>query len=245
MCYSKTVVPAPLETVMDSAFLGSLSGNEINQWHTTLRVGQKTAKFKMDTAAKVMAISEQTYKLGTLKKSSKILVGPAHQSLETLGQVSAHLTHGQLTTKQTLFVVKGLHQNLLGLPAITSLHLIQHVGEMASPDDLQSKFPGIFSGLGTFGEEYNIQLKEGAKPYAEFTARGIAIPLRPKVKEELERMESLGVISLVVDHTPWCAEMVVVPKRSGEVRFCVDLKVLNGSVLREAHPIPKVDETLA
>ena len=247
-CYSKTVAPAPLETVMDSVFLGSLSGNEIDQWHTTLRIGQKTAKFKMDTGAQVTAISEQTYKrlqLGTLKKPSKILVGPARQSLETLGQVSARLTHGKLTTKQTLFVVKGLRQNLLGLPAITSLHLIQRVGEMASPDDLQSKFPGIFSGLGTFGEEYNIQLKEGAKPYAEFTARGIAIPLRPKVKAELERMESLGVISRVVDHTPWCAGMVVVPKRSGEVRICVDLKELNGSVLREVHPIPKVDETLA
>ena len=39
--------------------------------------------------------------------------------------------------------------------------------------------------------------------------------------------------------------MVVVPKRSGAVRICVDLKPLNGSILREPHPIPKVDETLA
>ena len=39
--------------------------------------------------------------------------------------------------------------------------------------------------------------------------------------------------------------MVVVPKRSGAVCICVDLKPLNKSVLREPHPIPKVDETLA
>ena len=108
---------------------------------------------------------------------------------------------------------------------------------MASPDDLQSKFPGIFSGLGTFREEYNIQLKEGAKPYAEFTARGIAVPLRPKVKVESERIESFGVISRVVNHTP--------QRDWGKYAFCVDLKELNGSVLREVHPIPKVDETLA
>ena len=31
-------------------------------------------------------------------------------------------------------------------------------GGMASQDDLQSQFPGIFSGLGTLGEEYHIQL---------------------------------------------------------------------------------------
>ena len=39
--------------------------------------------------------------------------------------------------------------------------------------------------------------------------------------------------------------MVVVPKREGSVRICVDLKPLNQSILREVHPIPKVDDTLA
>ena len=37
----------------------------------------------------------------------------------------------------------------------------------------------------------------------------------------------------------------VVLKKSGEVRICVDLKALNENVLRETHPIPKVDDTLA
>ena len=39
--------------------------------------------------------------------------------------------------------------------------------------------------------------------------------------------------------------MVVVPKDSGAVCICVDLKPLNKSVLREVHPIPKVETTLA
>ena len=58
-------------------------------------------------------------------------------------------------------------------------------------------------------------------------------------------METLGVISPVQEPTPWCAAMVVVPKDSGAVRICVDLKPLNESVLREVHPMPKVDTTLA
>ena len=45
--------------------------------------------------------------------------------------------------------------------------------------------------------------------------------------------------------TEWCAGMVGVPKKNGKVRICVDLKHLNESVLREVHPLPKVDETLA
>ena len=35
------------------------------------------------------------------------------------------------------------------------------------------------------------------------------------------------------------------PKPSGDVRICVDLKPLNEGVLREFNPLPKVEETLA
>ena len=45
--------------------------------------------------------------------------------------------------------------------------------------------------------------------------------------------------------TPWCAGIVVVLKSSREVQICVDLNPLNESVLREVHPLPKVETTLA
>ena len=46
------------------------------------------------------------------------------------------------------------------------------------------------------------------------------------------------------DPTEWCAGMVVVRKKTGNVRICVDMKLLNEHVVREIYPIPKVD-TLA
>ena len=107
------------------------------------------------------------------------------------------------------------------------------------------KYPSLFTGLGNMGEEYEIQLKPSAKPYSIFTPRNVPLPLRDKVQEELTRMESLGVISKVDTPTPWCAGMVVVSKKSGAIRVCVDLKPLNESVLREVHPLPKVDDALA
>ena len=70
-------------------------------------------------------------------------------------------------------------------------------------------------------------------------------PLRPKVKEELDRMEAIGVISKVDIPTPGRDGMVVVPKKEGAIRICVHLKPLNENVLCEVHPLPKVDETLA
>ena len=58
-------------------------------------------------------------------------------------------------------------------------------------------------------------------------------------------MEKLGVITRVTEPTRWCAAMVVVPKGNGKVRICVDLTHLNRSVLRERHPLPAVEQSLA
>ncbi len=58
-------------------------------------------------------------------------------------------------------------------------------------------------------------------------------------------MEELGVIEKVNIPTAWCAGIVPVRKKNGEVRICVDLIRLNKSVLRERHPMPAVEQVLA
>ena len=55
----------------------------------------------------------------------------------------------------------------------------------------------------------------------------------------------MQIISKVDEPTKWCAGMVVVLKANGKVRICVDLTNLNESILREFHPLPSVDHTLA
>ena len=143
-------------------------------------------------------------------------------------------------------MIHGLKTNLLGLLAITSLQLVCRINEIiCDAQTIHAKFPSLLRGLGTLGDAYTIKLKEDAVPYSLYTPRNVAIPLRVKVKSELNRMEANGIISRVTEPTSWCAGMVVVPKKEGSVRICVDLKPLNQSVFREVHPIPKVDDTLS
>lgn len=77
------------------------------------------------------------------------------------------------------------------------------------------------------------------------TARRVSAPLFPKVKAELERMLKCGVIEEITEPTKWCALMVPVPKKSGQVRICVDLKRLNTAVKRERYVLPTIDEILS
>ena len=45
--------------------------------------------------------------------------------------------------------------------------------------------------------------------------------------------------------TPWVSPIVVVPKKSGEVRICVDMREANAAIKREKHLIPTIDDLIA
>ena len=47
--------------------------------------------------------------------------------------------------------------------------------------------------------------------------------LRPRVKKELDRMMSLGVISPIDEPTDWVSQVVVVERKPADrVRLCID-----------------------
>ena len=248
-CFSKTAITevTQADTAYDTSYLTAITGNtSTGIWSVTVAVNGKEMFFKVDTGAEVTVISEEALESlpkKELQSSTKRLCGPDNRPLEVLGELAATLTYKDRSCVHHIYVVRKLQQNLLGLPAIQSLHLLSQVDAIEAP--ILGQYPGVFEGLGTFPATFKIQLDPGAKPSAIFTPRNVPIPLRKKVEEELSRMESLGVISPANKSTPWCAGMVVVPKKSGSVRICVDFRKLNESVLRETHPLPKVDNTLA
>ena len=248
-CFSK--VPAGAMSLdADYAFLDTVDSTAATSWMTTITLEQQKVTFKVDTGAAVTAITEQTYaQLGKppVSPPTKRLCGPTQYGLDVQGVFIGHFSSGEKTTTGDVYVVKGLKTNLLGLPIITALHLVEKLccTELKDIEDVKRQFPKVFSGLGTFGEDYEIKLKEDASPFALHAPRSVPIALRAGVKEELNRMEKLGVVRKITEPTEWCAGMVVAPKKTGAMRICVDLKPLNESVKREIYPIPTVDEIMA
>ena len=252
MCRSTTVN----ESTLDDSFLDTVTTpTDEKAWFVEILVGGSKVTFKLDTGAEVTAVSEETYRTlpdaPPLSTPAKILRGPSTKPLQCVGECNILLQHQGKSCNQQLFIVKGLKSNLLGLPAIRALNLVARLAETTTESttlttsNIVQRYGKVFQGLGNLGEAYEIQLQPGATPFALFTPRRVPLPLREKVSEELRKMEKMGVISKVDVPTPWCAGMVVAHKKSGAVRICVDLKPLNQSVLREVHPLPKVDETLA
>lgn len=130
-------------------------------------------------------------------------------------------------THQDIYVVKRLHQQILGRPAIEALGMVVRARAISTLLNPRTDFPQLFKGL----RKVNIlTLSNFSQMPSQCIVRRVAIPLMQPVKEELERLERLGVIARVEQPTDWCARMVVVPKPGGKVCICVDLTKLNESV---------------
>ena len=44
--------------------------------------------------------------------------------------------------------------------------------------------------------------------------------------------------------SPWASPIVLVRKKSGELRFCIDYRKLNQIKRNDAYPLPRVDDLL-
>ena len=228
----------------DGAFLGAVSAQ---LWVAKVKLNGVQMNFRIDTGAEVTVISEQDYdklKPSVLLPTQRSLRGPSNEQLQIVGRFYGKIEINGKEAEQTVYVVKGLHKALLGQPAIRALKLIERVGAVQTTKP-EEQFPQLFTGLGKLEGEYEIKLREGAQPFALNTPRRVPVPLMESVKDELNRMEQLGVITPVEAPTDWCSGMVVVPKSNGRVRICVDLTKLDENVYRERHPLPVVDQTLA
>ena len=63
-----------------------------------------------------------------------------------------------------------------------------------------------------------------------------------EVREHLKLMLDAGVIC--PSNSPWCNAVVLVRKKDGLLRFCIDFRKLNSLTVKDSHPLPRICETL-
>ena len=58
-----------------------------------------------------------------------------------------------------------------------------------------------------------------------------------KIKEEINKLLEAKFI-YEIEHTEWVSPIVVVPKKNGKLRVCVNLKKVNAAIVRDNYPLP-------
>ena len=94
----------------------------------------------------------------------------------------------------------------------------------------------------TNATKHKIVLKDpDTPPFKECFCR-IPPPQLDEVREHLKLMLDAGVIQ--PSNSPWCNAVVLVRKKDGSLRFCIDFRKLNFLTVKDSHPLPRICETL-
>ena len=89
---------------------------------------------------------------------------------------------------------------------------------------------------------HRIELDTAISPYHQ--AQYCMNPNYAKVvKEDLEKLLKAGFIE-PVDQATWLSPIVVVPKKNGKLRICVDFRCLNAGTKKDPYPLPFTVEVL-
>ena len=63
-----------------------------------------------------------------------------------------------------------------------------------------------------------------------------------EVRAHLEQLAASGIIR--ESHSPWASNVVLVRKRDGSLRMCVDYRQLNKRTIRDSYALPRAEELL-
>ena len=66
--------------------------------------------------------------------------------------------------------------------------------------------------------------------------------VRREEMTQVQQMLSSNVIR--PSNSPWASPVVMVRKKDGSLRFCVDFRQLNTATVKDAHPLPRIDDLL-
>ena len=171
-------------------------------------------KFKIDTGAECNVISKKTYEELTktrLEKSRVQLGAFGGEKLKTIGKFSTVCTYQEKYWPIEFQVVNRNVPNILGLTTCLELNFVKCVltidenectqSTVPPESDIFEQYSDVFTGLECVkGVVHHIETDPAVKPVVH-PSRRVSAPLRQKVKDELDRMERLGVVERVQEPT--------------------------------------------
>ena len=226
--HSETIVPARVEGLRGPERWGVLEGVGHDGRDVGMLVGRTLVDLRQqEVPVRMMNITDQTQQL---KRGVEVA---QCQELDSVGQACAEeVSAGQ-----------GVPPHLVSLFERSTADLGKAEAEQVR--QLLVEYADVFSkGPMDLGHTDAVKhhIRTGNAPPIRQQPRRLPIALREEANKAVEEMKSQGVIE--PSSSPWSSPVVLVRKKDGSVRFCVDYRKLNSVTHKDSYPLPRIDDTL-
>lgn len=89
--------------------------------------------------------------------------------------------------------------------------------------------------------KHSINLKPGAKPVKQRPYRHPPV-LETEIDRQVKELLDKGMVS--ESHSPWSSPVLMVRKKDGTYRMCIDFRMVNSLTEPDAFPLPRIDDSL-
>ena len=116
--------------------------------------------------------------------------------------------------------------------------------ERAKLLDVLSEYSDIFAAVAALSTQTTV-VKHAIKtrgPPIRQPLRRTPVALKDTIDKEVTKMLQQGIVQ--PSTSPWSSPVVMVRKRDGTWRFCVNYRKLNSITHQDAYPLPRINETL-
>lgn len=244
----------------DDEYLFTVNTSYGNHPETQVEIGHTKVNILIDSGASVNLLNYDIYRriqqndnrVKLTKTNARIFAYGTSTPLKLAGEFQATINSASGTyTTAKFYVTQTKSKCILGYESSSSLGLITLNLNSINPDqqepDIQrivDKHAKLFQGTGNLkGQEVTLEIDPTVTPVAQPT-RKIPHSMKSKVNKKLQEMKDEGIIEKVEGATPWLSPLIAIPKKSGDIRLVLDMRVPNTALVRRRVQIPTVNEIL-
>jgi hypothetical protein len=241
----ETCVGAQMKALGTSAINFKAPGFEGEVEVIVIRGLAKDCLLGLDIAKKMPTVSEA---LATIRQSFENLNPTVtYEAKTTVNNIQAILPREEvLLTEPTMHCedesgVKGLSQLHVEVDQPTSKNTDNEFSERVKNEFNDIIADGLASLTQTDVCEHEIRLNQD-KPFKQVVRR-VPFAMREEFKAIIDEMIQFELIR--PSESPYASPTVIVRKRDGSMRVCVDFRKLNDLTIKDSYPIPKIDDIIA
>ncbi|UYV77207.1 K02A2.6-like [Cordylochernes scorpioides] len=226
-----------------------------DKWSAVIIINGKKTTVHLDTGAQINVLPHKVINQWPsrpeIRPTSLKAFAYGNTELPIVGKCNVLCQYGEKKGMFEFIVADVEAQTLITGDTCEKLEILRRINHINTDEmklcsetqKILEQYHEVFQGVGLINSECKIYTKPEYSP-VQVPPRRIPTSLGAEVQSELEKMVKQGIVTKIYHETEWSHPMVVVKKKSGQIRICLDPRKLNEALVGRHFQTPAPAELL-